>query len=108
MNSGGGAAPARRRGWRVARRALVPLLFGVCPVIAYVVLVRELAAAGAAGVMLGAVSGTPFEAIAATVVAIALRIYVVVLLPGLCAYKLVAWLLLATAKRAGAGPPPRP
>src|SRR4051794_13449581 len=88
-----------RRAWRIARRVAVPVLFGVGPVAAYFVLVRELDAAGAAGVMLGAVSGKSFEAIAATMVAIALRIYVIVLLPGLGAYKLAAWLLLAAAKR---------
>lgn len=72
------------------RRWLVPFLFGALPLALEGALVAWLDEAGAAGVMLGAVSGAPLPAVAATLVALLLRLYCVVALPGLA----VLWITL--------------
>jgi hypothetical protein len=65
-----------------------PLLAGVLPLVAQAALVAWMRDHGAATVMLGAAAGSTPAAIAAMAVALALRVYTVVALPGLC----VAWL----------------
>jgi len=83
----------------VTRRSLLrlmrlPLLFGVVPVAAYF---GALAALGddAAGIATGAVANASPAALIATALALLLRLYTVVLLPGICAY----WLVIRLAKR---------
>lgn len=78
---------------RWLRALLPPLLFGLVPVTLERALVWWLHDAGAAGVMLGAVSGASLESVAATLVALLLRLWIVVALPGLTIYWLVtsAW-----------------
>ena len=75
---------------RMVRLLLPPLLFGVLPVTLERALVWWLHDTGAAGVMLGAVSGASLESMATTMLALLLRIYAIVALPGLT----VAWLVL--------------
>jgi hypothetical protein len=73
--------------------ALPPLVFGLVPAVVERTLVAWLHDGGAAGVMLGAVSGASLESVAATLLALVLRLYVVVALPGLAAYWLVTRVL---------------
>ena len=75
------------------RPLLPPLLFGLAPALLGYALVAYLHDAGAAGVMLGAVSGAGLGSVAATLVALLLRLYVVVALPGLTVYWLAARIL---------------
>ncbi len=80
----------RRRwlGW-----LLPPLLLAALPVALERTLVAWLHEGGAAGVMLGAVADASLESVAATLLALLLRLYVVVALPGLSVYWLTARLL---------------
>jgi len=80
----------RRRwlGW-----LLPPLLFGALPVALDRTLVAWLYEGGAAGVMLGAVAGASMESVAATLLALLLRLYVTVALPGLATFWLTARVL---------------
>lgn len=80
-----------KRRW--LRWALPPVAFGLLPAVLERGLVGWLHDSGAAGVMLGAVSGASFESVAATIFALALRLYVVVALPGLATYWIVTRVL---------------
>jgi hypothetical protein len=88
---GGTSAPGQKIGRRRWLAWLLPpALFGALPLAAERALVAWLHDGGAAGVMLGAVSGATVESIGATAVALLLRLWVVVALPGVA----VAWLVL--------------
>jgi hypothetical protein len=82
-----------------SRALLVPLLLVVLPLAAYALLLAALSHSGAAGVMLGAVSGRSIPAVVSTLAALLLRLYTVVVLPP----AIVAWLAarLLLGKRGG-------
>jgi hypothetical protein len=90
--------PGRRR-W--ARTAAALALAVVLPLLVEAELVAWMRAHGAATVMLGAAAGSTHAAIAAMAVALLLRVYTVVALPGV----LVAWLVTTLAARLMRPPP---
>ena len=72
-----------------ARSIVGALVLGVTPVALAVGLEEWLVGSGAAGVMLGAVAGASELAVLGTLAALLLRVYCVVVLPGVLAYALV-------------------
>jgi len=90
------------RGAAVRRPAMALLVLAVIPVAAYLVLVGWMRAHGAATVMLGAASGSSGGAVAAMGAALLLRVYTVVVMPGV----LVAWRVMRVGRARRAIPPP--
>ncbi len=82
------------------RRALIAALLLGAPLVSYAALVGWLERSGAAGLVLGAVSGESSVALVATAAALALRLYTVIVLPGIA----TAWLVLAGVRRWARGP----
>jgi hypothetical protein len=78
--------PARSR-WK--RPVAAAVLLVVLPLLAEVELVAWVGAHGATTLMLGAAAGSTRMAVAAMALALLLRVYVVVALPGVC----VAWIV---------------
>lgn len=83
----------------IVRAAVVPTVFAALPLIAYAVVVRHLADAGASGVVLGAISGDTTAALAETAIALLLRVYTVVVLPAV----VVLWIARVAARRVARG-----
>jgi hypothetical protein len=75
---------------RWVRPAVGVVLLVLLPLLAETALVAWIRAHGAATVMLGAAAGSSGAAVAAMGLALLLRVYVVVALPGVC----VAWAVL--------------
>jgi hypothetical protein len=83
-------------------RAIAGVVLAAClPILVEAELVAWIHARGAATLMLGAASGTARTAVAAMLLALVLRVYTVVALPGIC----VAWIVRRTWAAAF---PPRP
>ena len=90
--------PGRKR-W--ARTATALVLAVVVPLLAEAELVAWMRAHGAATVMLGAAAGSTRAAVVAMGVALLLRVYIVVALPGLVVAGLVTRLWAAQTKKSG-------
>jgi hypothetical protein len=72
---------------RITRADVLALTLAVVlPVLAYMALLARVRTSGAATVMMGAVAGSSGEALATMGLALLLRVYTVVVLPGIVVY----------------------
>ena len=86
----------------VARRRTVrALVVLVAPLAIYLLLVWWLRGRDAATLMLGAASGASYATLAAMALALLLRVYTVVVLPGVAVYALVSYALGRALQRRG-------